>query len=129
MHRLVLDATRELLTQRGPAVTVAEIAERAGVSRTVLFRHFGDKATLLAEAQGNAVPEPAVDAARTREKLRVAARDLLSEQGYSNTSTRRIAAAVVEGRAVEFWRLVMPSVAHGRSYPEPDGTATDRSGP
>ncbi|HEX6311122.1 MAG TPA: helix-turn-helix domain-containing protein [Acidimicrobiia bacterium] len=47
----ILDATVELLAEYGPdAITVRQIAERAGVQHTVIFRHFGDKAALIRQA-------------------------------------------------------------------------------
>jgi AcrR family transcriptional regulator len=91
VRRLILHATRELLAEKTPGVTVAEIAERAGVSPTALFRHFGDKANLIAVAQADSVDEVEPDPSLARDKLRTAARDLFSKHGYSNTSTRRIA--------------------------------------
>jgi AcrR family transcriptional regulator len=46
--RALLDAATELLSHRGPsAVSVAEIAKRAGVSRTLVHRHFGSKGALI----------------------------------------------------------------------------------
>ena len=44
----ILLAARELFTERGPdGVTVAEVAEAAGVSRATVFNHFGSKHALL----------------------------------------------------------------------------------
>jgi AcrR family transcriptional regulator len=91
VRRLILQATRELLAEKTSGVTVADIAERAGVSPTALFRHFGDKANLIAVAQADSVDEVEPDPSLVREKLQAAARDLFAKHGYSNTSTRRIA--------------------------------------
>lgn len=50
-RRLLLTAGRELFSAQGYAVTsTREIAERACVSETLLFRHFGSKAGLFREA-------------------------------------------------------------------------------
>lgn len=47
----ILDATVALLGERGPdGVTVRAIAERAGVHHSIIFRHFGDKASLVRTA-------------------------------------------------------------------------------
>ena len=47
----LLDATVELLAQRPAAqVTVRAIAERAGVQHSMVSRHFGSKANLIAAA-------------------------------------------------------------------------------
>lgn len=50
----LLDATVELLAQRPAAqVTVRAIAERAGVQHSMVSRHFGSKANLIAAAVGS----------------------------------------------------------------------------
>lgn len=47
-----LDAAGELFAQRGDAVQVDEIAERAGLGVGTLYRHFADKQALLAAIIG-----------------------------------------------------------------------------
>jgi len=50
-QRLVV-AALSLFTEQGyDATTVAEIAERAGLTRSTFFRHFGDKREILAAGQ------------------------------------------------------------------------------
>lgn len=50
-RRLLLDAGRELFSQQGyRSTTTREIAEAAGVTEYLLFRHFGSKAGLFREA-------------------------------------------------------------------------------
>lgn len=50
-RRLLLDAARELFARRDyRATTTREIAEAAGVTEYLLFRHFGSKAGLFREA-------------------------------------------------------------------------------
>ncbi|MGE2712501.1 TetR/AcrR family transcriptional regulator [Mycolicibacterium litorale] len=50
-RRLLLDAARDLFARRDyRATTTREIAEAAGVSEYLLFRHFGSKAGLFREA-------------------------------------------------------------------------------
>ena len=50
-RRLLLDAARELFARRDyRSTTTREIAEAAGVSEYLLFRHFGSKAGLFREA-------------------------------------------------------------------------------
>lgn len=46
----VLRATVELVSSRGTAVTLSEIAEAADVSRRVVYQHFGDLDGVLLEA-------------------------------------------------------------------------------
>ncbi|GAB3428765.1 TetR/AcrR family transcriptional regulator [Flindersiella endophytica] len=47
-RRLVLSAASEAFAQRGMDVSIAEIAQRAGVGKGTVFRHFATKEDLLA---------------------------------------------------------------------------------
>lgn len=48
----LLQAAIELFTERGyDATTAAQIAERAGLTKTTLFRHFADKREILFQGQ------------------------------------------------------------------------------
>jgi AcrR family transcriptional regulator len=49
-RRLLIEAATELFNARGYLASTREIAERADVSETLLFRNFGDKAGLFREA-------------------------------------------------------------------------------
>jgi AcrR family transcriptional regulator len=50
-RRLLLDAARELFARKDyRSTTTREIAENAGVTEYLLFRHFGSKAGLFREA-------------------------------------------------------------------------------
>ena len=50
-RRLLLDAARELFARQDyRSTTTREIAEAAGVTEYLLFRHFGSKAALFREA-------------------------------------------------------------------------------
>jgi AcrR family transcriptional regulator len=61
------DAARELTEERGyNAVTVAEIASRAGVSVKTLFQHFGSKEELLV-AELAEIHDQMIEAVRTRD--------------------------------------------------------------
>jgi AcrR family transcriptional regulator len=52
----LLDAAVELFTERGyEATTAAQIAERAGLTKTTLFRHFADKREILFQGQESLV--------------------------------------------------------------------------
>lgn len=46
-RRAVLEATRALVAEKGSAVRIADVANRAGVSRQAIYLHFGDRAGLL----------------------------------------------------------------------------------
>lgn len=49
-RRLLLESAVELFNEAGYDASTREIAERAGVSETLLFRNFGNKAGLFREA-------------------------------------------------------------------------------
>jgi AcrR family transcriptional regulator len=50
-RQLLLDAARELFAERGfKGTSTRDIAERAGVSEVMIFRHFGSKANLFQES-------------------------------------------------------------------------------
>ena len=60
-QQAILSAARELLLEKGPAaVTHAQVAERAGVGRATVYRHWPRAAELLAEAMAT-VPMPLLD--------------------------------------------------------------------
>lgn len=46
-RRRILEAAWDLLEKRGPIVTIADVAESAGVSRQAIYLHFGDRAGLF----------------------------------------------------------------------------------
>src|ERR1700737_1950714 len=50
-RQLLLDAARDLFAERGfKGTSTRDIADRAGVSEVMIFRHFGSKSTLFQEA-------------------------------------------------------------------------------
>ncbi|WP_255955347.1 TetR/AcrR family transcriptional regulator [Streptomyces odontomachi] len=63
----VLDAAGALFAQRGDAVQIDEIAERAGLGVGTLYRHFADKQALLAAIIGRRL-EAMTTLARTAEE-------------------------------------------------------------
>jgi AcrR family transcriptional regulator len=46
-RRRIVEATREVVAERGSALTLRDVAERAGVSRQAVYLHFGDRTKLL----------------------------------------------------------------------------------
>jgi len=46
-RRRILDAAWALLEERGSGVRIADIADRAGVSRQAVYLHFGDRVSLF----------------------------------------------------------------------------------
>ena len=75
----MLEAARELLVEEGPdAVTPVRIAERTGIARTTIYRHWPDRTALLADVAGRE-PEPA--AVEPSGDLRADLADLLRRVG------------------------------------------------
>lgn len=82
----IVEATLGLHTEVGPAATtISAIAERAGVQRLTVYRHFPDEKALFAACSAHATashppPDPAAWAAipDPRERLQVALRALYS---------------------------------------------------
>lgn len=58
-RRRVVEAAREVLCKRGAAgVSMDAVAERAGVARTTVYRHFDDPAALITAAVDSCMPTP-----------------------------------------------------------------------
>ena len=87
----ILDAARELFAQRS-AASLAEVAQRAGVSRATLHRRFGSREQLLRAL--NLEPEPGA-----RERTLNRAIDLLARDGLGHLSMDEVAAAADVSRA------------------------------
>jgi AcrR family transcriptional regulator len=63
-QRLVLDATKTLLAQAGPAITVEAIARQAGVGAGTVVRSFGNKEALIDAAVADLL-EPLIQRGRS----------------------------------------------------------------
>lgn len=98
----ILEAAQALFRDQGyDKTSTRQIAQRAGTTSTTLFRHFGSKAALHAQAaaaNGSPVTGVPVSARRpnrteaeTRALLVAAATELFAGQGYAGTSTSQIA--------------------------------------
>lgn len=87
----ILDSAREVLAE-DPRATLTEIAERSGVHRTTLHRHFASREALIEEL--------AADAARAFD-VEIAATDL--EHGDAREAARRATLAFV--RETGGWRV------------------------
>lgn len=70
-HRAALDATVEVLLESGvDGATFDEIAARSGVAKSTLYRHFGTKEALVAQAaQGCVIEHPTPDTGDLDEDL------------------------------------------------------------
>jgi AcrR family transcriptional regulator len=75
-RKQLLDAAAEMFAERGADVSVAEIAERAGIGKGTVFRHFASKEDLIAAIVGDLLDDLAKaatdrqDAADATEALR-----------------------------------------------------------
>lgn len=57
MAEAILDAAAVVLAERGPAASMAEVADAAGVGRSTLYRYFPSRETLLAALADTALAE------------------------------------------------------------------------
>lgn len=95
---LILDAARALLAEAGPAgLTYSALAERAGVTRQTLYRHWPARSGLLVDVildgAGDGYPEPGAD------PFEVAAAWLASMRGGLRDPARRAAVLAVTAQA------------------------------
>jgi AcrR family transcriptional regulator len=92
-----MSAAREVLAQDAGAA-VAEIADRAGVSRATFYRHFGSRASLLASVE----LEPRPDA---RARILAAAKDMLIGTSLAELSMDELAKAADVSRGT-LYRII-----------------------
>jgi AcrR family transcriptional regulator len=97
IRRQVMSAAREILG-RDAGAPVAEIADRAGVSRATFYRHFGSRESLLQSIELDPRPD-----ARTR--ILAAARDMLLTTSLAELSMDDLANAADVSRG-SLYRLV-----------------------
>jgi AcrR family transcriptional regulator len=97
IRRQVMSAAREILG-RDAGAPVAEIADRAGVSRATFYRHFGSRESLLESKELDPRPD-----ARTR--ILAAARDMLLTTSLAELSMDDLAKAADVSRG-SLYRLV-----------------------
>ena len=104
-RQVIIDAAIEVLgeTEPGAEVHVQQIADRAGLSRTVVYRHFTDRSDLDAAVQGAVL-----------ELLRVELVPALSFEGTPVDIIRRIVAAYVG------WAVSHPAL-HEFAQTDPPG--------
>jgi AcrR family transcriptional regulator len=130
-RRQIVEAAVELHQTVGPAATtIAQIAERAGVGRVTVYRHFPDEAALLEacsshyEAQ-HPLPDPEAwrSIADPRERLRTALLDAYAYHRETEAMLTRVFRDVPDHAVVEpyyaHWRhatevLLGPFRARGR---------------
>ena len=97
----VLDAATELFAERGPdAVTVREVADRAGVNHALIHRHFGTKEELLRIVLAKAIERMAAvarDTTNTGEDIR----DVIAAMRREEPAIRLLAWALLAGYPIE----------------------------
>ncbi len=97
IRRQVMSAAREVLAADAGA-PVAEIADRAGVSRATFYRHFGSRASLLESVALE--PRPAA-----RARILAAAKDMLVTTSLAELSMEELAKAADVSRGT-LYRIV-----------------------
>lgn len=139
VHRKILDATRDLLTEEGfTNLRLEHVAARAGVGKATIYRRWGSKEALaqelLAELAG---PHIAIaDTGDTREELLAAIlnplravtdtpfgpviRALISQIAGNPTIGDPFRATVVQARRDEIARVVARGIARGDLRPDAD---------
>jgi AcrR family transcriptional regulator len=108
-HAAVLAATRELLREGGlPAATVDAIADRSGVSKATIYKHWPSRTAVAAEAFGDAMSEatPAPDTGTARGDLAAQVRQVSAF--YASPDGRvfaqLLAASVSDPEGARFFR-------------------------
>ncbi|MDX6485418.1 MAG: hypothetical protein QOF43_571 [Gaiellaceae bacterium] len=125
----IVEATVELHESLGPArTTISAIAERAGVQRLTVYRHFPDERTLFEACSAhwqsqNPVPEPSTWAAIAApdERLRAALGEIYafyrSTEGMTGNLLRDLSESAalqeVAKPFLEYWRTVRDVLERG----------------
>jgi AcrR family transcriptional regulator len=139
VHRKILDATRELLSEAGFAdLRLEHVAARAGVGKATIYRRWASKEALAQELLADlAAPHIAVaDSDDTREELLAAVvnpmravtdtpfgpviRALLSQIAVNPTLGDPFRATVVQARRDEIARVIARGIARGDLRPDAD---------
>lgn len=139
VHRKILDATRELLSEEGFAdLRLEHVAARAGVGKATIYRRWGSKEALAQELLAElAAPHIAVaDSDDTRTELLAAVlnpmravtdtpfgpviRALLSQIAVNPTLGDPFRATVVQARRREVARVIGRGIARGDLRPDAD---------
>jgi AcrR family transcriptional regulator len=139
VHETVLDATLALLAERGYGFTVDEVAARAGVHKTTVYRRWDTKPTLVAAAvqrladqdvpevnTGDVIADLVATAVQVARALRQPAggnalRAALAAAG-ADAELREVAGAFLSGRYSTGARLVASAQEQGLISAEHDPT-------
>lgn len=98
----MLDATVDLLATDGGGVTIDGIAERSGVARSTIYRHWPDRADLFADAFGV-----------------VCAVGEIADVGSFVAELRQRAEVLAHGLSREPWGQILPTIVGGADH-DPD---------
>ncbi|HEY3078362.1 MAG TPA: TetR/AcrR family transcriptional regulator [Chloroflexota bacterium] len=95
-------AARELVAERGSAdaVVLDEVAARAGTTKATIYRHFADKAALMAE-----VGAPLGEASGARGRILVAAVRVIPRHGLAGATMERIAEEAGVSPPTLYWHF------------------------
>lgn len=108
-HQAILAAAEELFLRDGyPTTTMDEVAERSGVSKQTVYKHFGSKETLFVELVGSMTGQ-AGDGLHDLDEPPAPDDDVaawLEQHGYAMLT------AVMTPRLLRLRRLVIGEVAH-----------------
>ncbi len=125
LRAVLVDTAVELARTTGPdGVVLREVARRAGVSHNAAYRHFDDRAALLAEVSDRAMGD-----------LEQAMRDRIDAVTLTDPTARATERLRETGRAYVAYALREPGLfAVAFTAPEPDAAArppkhTDVAGP
>jgi AcrR family transcriptional regulator len=98
----IVVAARELVAERGSAeaVVLDEVAARAGTTKATIYRHFADKAALMAE-----VGAPLEESAGARGRILEAAVRVVPRHGLAGTTMERIAEEAGVSPPALYWHF------------------------
>lgn len=101
----ILAAARELLVERGAprAVSLDEIAARAGTTKATLYRYFPSKAALVGQVAADGVDTGPVE--DRRDQILDAALEVVPRHGIHGTTMERIAAEAGVSPAALYWHF------------------------
>jgi AcrR family transcriptional regulator len=116
--RAILEAARQLLAEQGwDAMTLGDVAARAGVAKTTLYRRWPGKAELVVDAMAQLFDTLSpVDAGSVRADAEAVIRDLVALLSRPETQTAFLALAAQSAREPELRRAVREKIIDRQRY-------------